>query len=420
MINQQYPNKDIDINLSAMPDENRLLLSIIAGEAPDGVLGLTTGKPYDFALRGAAHDLRNFEDFGEVTKDFTAEMFVPFAYDEGIYALPETATFFVLFYRTDIMQRLGLEVPRTWDELIDILPELDRQGLNVQTMISATDAFKHFGTTVPFIQQFGGELYHDDGLNVHLDHPQTIQAFDLLTDLYIRYNLPNRIANFYVNFKSGLTPLGVSDLGTYILLQNAAPEINGQWDIAPNLGRINENGEFVNTQPDITSGVMMLEQSNMKDEMWEFMKWWMSDEVQLQYGNELQMRFGQEYVWATANLAALQEVPYIEREHREIIVEQVRIAREIPRHPAYFQVERELSNAWNTVVFDGTTVREALDKAALSSNRMMRVKMQEFGYLNTQGNVVKPLYMPNAQQIETYGEFISSAPRTLPDIESED
>lgn len=416
MLEQDFADSDIKINLSAMPDENRLLMSIIAGEAPDVALGVTTGRPYDFALRGAAYDLRNFSDFSDVSQHFTAEMFLPFAFEDGIYALPETATFFVLFYREDIMRHLGIDIPRTWDELLDILPSLDRQGLNVQTMIATTDAFKHFGTTVPLIQQFDGEVYREDGLGVAFDHPNTIRAFEFLTDLYIRYNLPHRIANFYISFKSGLTPLGVADLGSYVLLKHAAPEINGQWGIAPNFGLINEDGEFISTQPDITSGSIILEQSEKKEAAWEFLKWWMSPDVQLRYGHELQMRFGKEYVWATANLDALERVSYIDHKDREIIVEQVRTAREIPRHPAYFLVERELSNAWNTIVFDGTPVREALDRSALASNRVIEAKLQEFNYLDADGNVIEPLKMVTKEDIEEYGTFVDSSPRQYSEV----
>lgn len=66
--------------------------------------------------------------------------------------------------------------------------------------------------------------------------PATVEAFTLMTDLYTRYSLPVSIPNFYNNFKKGITPIGMSDISTYILLKNAAPEIKGQWGIAPSVG----------------------------------------------------------------------------------------------------------------------------------------------------------------------------------------
>ena len=408
MINQYYPNKNIKINLSAMPDENRLLLAIIGGTAPDGVLGLSTGKPYDFALRSAAYDLRHFNDFKTSVEDFTADMFLPFAYNEGIYAMPETTTFSVFYYRTDILQKLGLEVPRTWDDIIDLVPALDRNGMNVQTLISANDAYKPFSATVPMIQQFEGEVYNSDGKSVSFNHPKTLEAFELLTDLYVKYNLPHRIVNFYNNFKSGVTPIGVSDLNTYTLLKYAAPEIRGQWAIAPSIGVEDSEGNIINTQPVVTSACMITEQSEKKEEMWELMKWWMSSETQLRYGNELQMRFGKEYFWSSANLETISNAPYFEEEEKKIIYDHIFNAREIPRHPAYFQVERELSDAWNRVVFDGITVREALDKAALSSNRVMLSKLQEFSYLDNEGNQLKKFEIPSVEKIRKYANFADS------------
>ena len=54
---------------------------------------------------------------------------------------------------------------------------------------------------------------------------------------------------------------------------------------------------------------------------------------------------------------------------------------EIYRHPALYAVEREISNAWNNVVIDGTPARIALDNAASEINREFRRKLEEFGYL---------------------------------------
>lgn len=404
MISSGYDSDKLEVNLSAMPDENRLLLSVVAGESPDGVLGLSTTRPFDLALRGAAHDLRNFDDFGATMKDFVPNMYVPFVLEDGCYGIPETANFFVTFYRTDIIDKLGIEVPRTWDELIEVLPVLDRHGMNVNTIISGADAFKHFGCTVPFIQQYEGSLYDDDGMSVTFDDPNTIDAFTLMTDLYIRYDMPERIVNFYNNFKSGITPLGISDMGTYILLKNAAPEIYGQWKISPNIGRINEKGEFLNSQPDVASSCVVMEQSENKQEAWDFIKWWMSAETQLEYGMDLQLRFGKEFVWNTANLNALSKYTYFDNDEKEVILDQVRAAEEIPRHPAYFQVEREMSNAWNQVVFDGIPVREALDKAALSSDRVIAKKLKEFGYMTDTGEIIKPFKVATIDQITSWGE----------------
>ena len=43
-----------------------------------------------------------------------------------MYGLPETENYNVLFYRTDIMDELGIDATliNTWDDVIKVLPKL--------------------------------------------------------------------------------------------------------------------------------------------------------------------------------------------------------------------------------------------------------------------------------------------------------
>ena len=39
----------------------------------------------------------------------------PYIYEGGVYAVPETQNFDMLFYRTDVFAELGLTPPETWE-----------------------------------------------------------------------------------------------------------------------------------------------------------------------------------------------------------------------------------------------------------------------------------------------------------------
>ena len=143
-------------------------------------------------------------------------MLVMFSIGDQCFGLPETANFVVQFYRKDILASLGLEVPETWDDVLAMLPVLSRYGMSYNTYLSNLESFKHFGATMPFINQYGGKLYSEDGSRVELGDPDTVAAFTLMTDLYTRYSLPASIPNFYNNFKKGISPIGMSDISTYI------------------------------------------------------------------------------------------------------------------------------------------------------------------------------------------------------------
>ena len=389
------------VNLSMMPDEQKLLLSVSANCAPDAVLGSSNYRPFDFALRGAIYDLRQFDDFSEAIQSFPSEMLIPFIIGDSCYALPETANFQVLFYRKDTLDRLGLEVPDTWDDVIEMLPTLSRYGMDFNTLIANVGGTKHFGTTIPFIQQYEGKVYSEDGTKVEFGDPKTVEAFTLMTDLYTKYSLPETISNFYDSFKKNVVPIGISDINTYVLLKNAAPEIAGQWGIAPSVG-VEVNGKINRYQPSVATSCMIMKDASDPDGAWDLLKWWMSDDVQVEYSNQLRLRYGPEFIWNTANVNAFSKSSAFTEEDKEVIMEQLEYTMEIPRNPAYFSVERELSNAWNSVVFDGVSPRTALDQAITKSNRVINKKLKEFGYIDESGNLIKEFTMATAETVDNW------------------
>jgi hypothetical protein len=64
-------------------------------------------------------------------------------------------------------------------------------------------------------------------------------------------------------------------------------------------------------------------------------------------------------------------------------------------------VEREISNAWTNIVFNGTNPRQALDEAVRIANREILYKMEEFGYA-FQGVAIKPYPVPTLATIQNW------------------
>ncbi len=53
-------------------------------------------------------------------------------------------------------------------------------------------------------------------------------------------------------------------------------------------------------------------------------------------------------------------------------------------------VEREVSNIWNDVVVNGKGLTERTDRAVIASEREIRRKLIEFGFMDSDGNLLKP------------------------------
>jgi hypothetical protein len=62
-------------------------------------------------------------------------------------------------------------------------------------------------------------------------------------------------------------------------------------------------------------------------------------------------------------------------------------------------VEREISNAWNTIVFDDANPRVTLDEAVKTANREILYKMEEFGYV-VDGEIQRSYNVPTIYNID--------------------
>ena len=64
-------------------------------------------------------------------KRFRESAVEPFMYDGALYALPETQSFEMMFYRKDILNELGIEIPKTWDDMKVVLSELSKNQMSL-------------------------------------------------------------------------------------------------------------------------------------------------------------------------------------------------------------------------------------------------------------------------------------------------
>lgn len=401
MIDSDFTVKTgIRVQLSVMPSEQKLILSNTNGTQPDVAMGVSCSLPYQLSLRGALADLRQFDGFNEVARLFAPGSHVMHVYGDGIYALTDTQDYYVMYYRKDLLEKMNIPVPETWEEVLEILPELRRHGMNFYTPLSGNTSFKSFYCTMPFIYQNGATLYSDDGMSVALNSAEGLEAMRFMTDLYTIYGLPNQVGDFYQQFRSGTMPIGISSFPTFLKLDSAAAELAGKWGIALVPGFEDENGNIAHWSTGGGQTSMIFEKSDYKDEAWEFLKWWYSTEVQVEYGQQIQMLYGDEYLWNTANLEAFAQMP-IDEESKAVILEQMNWLYETPQAPASYMVEREISNVWNKIVLDGENARSALDDAVIIMNQEHQRKLEEFGYIKD-GEVVKNYRIATIELIESW------------------
>lgn len=395
-----YERYGLKADLSIMSDEDKLVLARAAGNAPDVALSVTYTVPFELAVRGALMDFKDYKGWEDVAARFKPGLLNTGRVENGLYALPETTNFYVLFYRTDILDQLGLSVPDTMQDVKQMLPQLKRYGMDFYSHLAVGEtSTKSLSMLVPFIYQNGGRFYGNHALDIRLDSEETLDAFTEMTQLFTMYDMPFEVRSFYQHFRSGLLPIGVSDFNSYILLLNSAPEIANSWSIAPYPGYADETGEVQRWTGGGGKSCIIFSDTDKPQESFRFLDWWTSAETQSAFASALQTSYGKEYVWNTANVEAFSRLPWNE-EHRDVLLEMLDWIVEVPRVPGNYMMERELSNAVNAVILDGENVRTAMDGAVKNTRNEITRKLEEFGYIQN-GQVLRDYIiaedLPNRQ-----------------------
>ncbi len=385
------PTTGIGVNLKM--SNASYVQAILSGKGPDCSLHMARSEPVNLALRGAMVDLTQFSDFEQVMERFmTADAALPFTFDKnskddipaGVYALPDTLNFYMLFYRTDIFEEYGLEPPKTWDEYLHISSIFSRNNLQASLPYTQITSAQMVNAGVgslsilpTFIMQSGGEIYAEDGSRTLLAQEKQIQAFEYWTDFFNEYKFPVT-ADFFNRFRIGTMPMGVQNYTNYIQLTMAAPEITGKWKMAPIPGMVNDDGTINNCQAGSGTGCGILNVSKNKEGGWEFLKWWTSAETQLDYSNNCESILGVSGRVATANPEALKQMGW-DKDSLDALIEQWKRMKEVPEVPGSYYTARSIDQAYWNVVNNSKNAKDMMIKWAEISDAEIERKREQYG-----------------------------------------
>ncbi|MBR7132261.1 MAG: extracellular solute-binding protein [Clostridia bacterium] len=371
-------NSNVNVNIELV-NMGVLLRAVAAGVGPDVALFQAQNIPVEYAMRGAVYDLKNFSDLDEVLERFYPSAYESFKYEGGLYALPETQTFSMMFYRTDILEELGVPVPNTWNELYSALAKLQTNYLSISVPTPFAGGAGSGGLNsiyMMLLYQNGASLYTKDGKYTAMNSENGISAFTQWVNLYTKYKIP-QTTNILTRFRMGESPLVISDYTFYNQLQIGAPEIEGKWNIAPVPATVSEDGTLNRSQASSVTSCLIFSNSDAKDASWEFLKWWTSADTQADYGIEIEALQGASARWATANTEAFGRLPWAKR-ISAIIEEQWHNVMGVPQIAGGYYTARSIDNAIRSVVNENENTRETLLDFAADIDEEITIKRQEF------------------------------------------
>ena len=386
---KEFTNKTkIPVQLNLVDTHDTLIQATMAGKGPDVALMIGSEFVVNLSMRGALVNLINgkFDIETEREGTYTESAWKRFRYyngkEHGIYAIPETLTWPIMFYRTDIFEELDLTPPETWDEFYEMLRTLQGRNMNVGMTETATAAPGVSGSIDVFqslLFQRGGTYYNDTLTQTLFDQPVAYESFEDWAELYSKFGV-DRSVDFYNRFRTGDVPIGFTAYTIYNQLSAAAPELRGLWGMSLIPGTPKDDGTVDHSAPAGGTGAMMLTTAvkhGVEDEAYEFLKWWTSTESQIRYGSELEATMGIAARYAPASLQAFEEMGWTDEE-KAILKAQRDWTQNVFSIPGDYMLARSLTNAVRAALDQHAEPRRMLAKYNRDINAEIKRKRAEF------------------------------------------
>lgn len=214
--------------------DQKFTTAVASGDGPD-IIQIGVSKLRTFADSGALLTLDDstLDGYDNLASDKFIDGVGGDATAVGgnVVSVPWVSDTRVLYYRTDILAEQGItEAPTTWDDL----------RADAKTLAARGDGqygyyIPQWDSSLPVIMTWdqGGDIVGDDGA-IDFDTDEFREAVDLYTGLYADGSVPTN-ADFdqTQGFTSGTTPMLLS--GPYLAnaIEDAAPELDGKWAVAP-------------------------------------------------------------------------------------------------------------------------------------------------------------------------------------------
>ena len=395
MISDDFtPNHNVVVDLKLIT-ASTLLPATLAGSGPDVAMTISTDNIVNYAIRHAITPLQEFDGFEEQISQYAASATTPITLYGDTYALPETQSFSVLFYRMDILADLGKDIPQSWDDIYAMLPELQTNHLQMGMGNSLPglllflyqrkdengdqiQLYKHGFESTVYDRTVTDRTF---GMEINLDSDVALDCFKQMCEFFTMYDFPKTYdaAN---RFRSGEMPLLIADYTLYSQLTIFAPEIRGLWGftLIPGTVETDRNGNVTginHSTNSAVSGTMMMNTCVNKQEAWEYMKWWTGADAQSKYGTEYKALLGASGQYATANREALFKMPWTAAE-RQTLNDCFSVLTATPDLPGGYIIARNVEFAFLKVYNNDADPVESLLAYVDAINSELSRKRSEF------------------------------------------
>ena len=358
-----HPNIKIEaVNVPWDPFRRKLLIALSGGTAPD-LARVDIAWTTELADTGALASLDDLmPDFATYKDTFLPGPLSTNLYQGKYYGLPLDTNTRVLAYNKAVFADAGIQnPPATIDEMLADCAKIKALGTGVYCF---ADGGTYGWAVLPWIWEFGGALT-DPGMTTstgYYNSPETAAAYKFLKD---------GIDNGY--FHPGMAGGGVDQWGG-LGKGEIAMILEGPW-FPPAFSQQFPDVQYgLAAVPAGTAGsisvvggedIVLFKQSAHKEEAMEFMRYMLSEEVQLEM-----LSVGQVPVLKSAiDSDTVKNHPYI-----GVFLEQLKTAKARLPHPNWSKIETIVSNTGTAILSGQIDIQTGLDQAVVEIDKLLPIQ----------------------------------------------
>lgn len=143
-------------------------------------------------------------------------------FDDELYGLPIFQNVASNVVNTKVFTDAGLEIPETWDDVLEAAPVLAEKGIAVMDYAGTTEQTLNL-SFYPFLWQAGGTVFTEDGDDIAFDSKEGVKALTFLVDLIEQGGLPADAATASVTIDGSPWSAGKVGIHTNALPGEVAP-----------------------------------------------------------------------------------------------------------------------------------------------------------------------------------------------------
>jgi multiple sugar transport system substrate-binding protein len=234
----QAANPGRKVNLVNPGSGNDLYLklrnALRAGSGLPDVSQVQFSMVSSFALTDSLTDLSSY-GLGEMK-----DLYIPWVWDQingsgKIYSLPWDIGPVAMYYREDLFQKYGLEVPRTWQDMLTQGEKLHQQTSDV---FMTSGNFNQPDWFSSMVWQAGGRMYTVDGdkIDININSPEAMKVAEfwqsMLDKKYVD-TAPSYNTDWFAGMDAGRYATWIAPKWATNRLTAASSQGMGHWRIAP-------------------------------------------------------------------------------------------------------------------------------------------------------------------------------------------